>query len=476
MLRVFKFGGTSVGNVNAFRRSAEVLQRNAATGSPCVRGVLRRPPLYLRTAPPLNPAPTPPHTPPPPPHSTVGVLSAMFGVTNRLFDCVRLATARDRAGFARVRNGLLDGHVRVARDLCGAAAADDACDYIHASFAATVDATCRDAMGAGALDAVGRDVVCSAGERWSTRIMAAYMGEAGRAPGAFVDSATVIATNGVAGNAKPLLAESRALCAAALRPLLAGGAIPLVTGFYGGGPDGRPATLGRGGSDLSAAVLGYCLDAAEIVLYKVESTARRDGWMGEWAPGWVGIVHCADPKTTVPRIHYDEARELCRFTKKVLHPDTVSPAIEKGIPINVRNSLDPAHAGTLIVADAAADASNCRPPPRATTVTRVALAEFEAKHPEQGELWPDTPVAGLEEGDAFLVAVVGLQVMHLPAVEERALGVLAAAGIPAVLPSRVNASPHNVAVLVPRARNDEAMALLHGHFCVGGEHPNLMGK
>ena len=62
-----------------------------------------------------------------------------------------------------------------------------------------------------------------------------------------------------------------------------------------------------------------------------------------------------------------------------------------------------------------------------------------------------------------------------PTVEERALGVLAAAGIPAVLPSRVNASPHNIAVLVPRARNDEAMALLHQHFIVGGDHPNLLG-
>jgi len=417
--------------------------------------------------------PHPPHPTPAPLSSTVGVLSAMFGVTNRLYDCVRLATARDRAGFARVRNGLLDGHVRVARDLCGAAAADDACDYIHASFAATVDATCRDAMGAGALDAVGRDMVCSAGERWSTRIMAAHMGEAGRAPGAFVDAVDVIATNGVAGNARPLLEESRALCAATLRPLLERGAIPLVTGFYGAGPDKRPATLGRGGSDLSAAVLGYCLDAAQVVLYKVECTHRRDGWMGEWAPGWVGIVHCADPTTTIPRIHYDEARELCRFAKKVLHPDTVSPATEKGIPINVRNSLDPAHPGTLIEADA----RGARPPPRATTVTRVSLAEFEAKHPEQGELWPhNAPVPGLEEGDAFLVALVGLDVMHVPRVEERALGVLAAAGIPAVLPSRVNASPHNVAVLVPRARNDEAMALLHSHFCVGGEHPNLMGK
>lgn len=467
-VRIFKFGGTSVGNVQAFKRSAEVLTASAASGVGCVYGAVGAP----RNAARRNLTRPPP--PPPFPRSTVGVLSAMFGVTNRLFDCVRLATARDRAGLARVRNGLLDYHVRIARDLCGPASADDACDFIHASFAETVDATCRDALGAGALDAVGRDVVCSAGERWSTRIMAAFMSEGGGAhPGAFVDSASVIATNGVAGNAKPLLEESRALCAAALRPLLRAGAVPLVTGFYGAGPGGRPATFGRGGSDLSAAVLGYCLDAVQIVLYKVECTHRRDGWMGEWAPGWVGIVHCADPSVTIPRLHYDEARELSRFAKKVLHPDTVSPATEKRIPINVRNSLDPSHPGTLIVADTAGD--QCKPP-RATTVTRVSLAEFEAKHPDQGELWPDTPVPGLEESDAFLVAVVGLDVMHVPAVEERALAALAAAGIPAVLPARPHGSAHNVAVLVPRSRNDEAMALLHGLFVVGGDHPSLAGR
>ena len=144
---------------------------------------------------------------------------------------------------------------------------------------------------------------------------------------------------------------------------------------------------------------------------------------------------------------------------------SICAATEKGIPINVRNSLDPAHPGTLIVADSAA--GGARAPPRATTVTRVSLAEFEAKHAEQGELWPDTPEPGLEEGDAFLVALVGLDVMHLPGVEERALGVLRAAGIPCVLPSRANGSAHNVAVLVPRARNDEALKLLHQHFVAG---------
>ena len=393
----------------------------------------------------------------------------MYGVTNRLYDCIRLATARDRAGLARVRNGLLDGHIRIARDLCAPAAADDACDYIHASVAESVDAVCRDAAGAGALDAHGRDAISSAGERWSTRIMAAHMSGGGGGEGApggahFVDSLRVIATDGVAGNAKPLLAQSRAQCDALLAPMLAAGGIPLVTGFYGGGPDGRPTTLGRGGSDLSAAVLGHCLDAAEIVLYKVECEKRPDGWMAGWAQGWVGIVHCADPAVTIPSLHYDEARELSRFAKKVLHPDTVSPATEKRIPINVRNSLDPSHPGTRIVAEV----GGARPPPRATTVTRVSLAEFEAKHPEQGELWPDTaPMAGLVEEDAFLVALVGLDVMHVPGVEERALGVLRGAGIPCAMPSRPNGSAHNVAVLVPRERNDEAQGLLHKHFVAG---------
>jgi aspartokinase len=241
-------------------------------------------------------------------------------------------------------------------DLCRPAAAAETSEYIHATLRTYFDAVTSEIAGARRITAYDTDRISSVGERWSTRIMAAYLTDAGHdAP--FVESDRIIVTDSESGNAKPILDATRARTDELLVPLLARGGIPLVTGFFGASQaEGRLTTLGRGGSDLTAAVLGYCLDATEVNLYKVEYTTRPDGWMDAWAAGWVGVVHDADPSATIASLSYEEARELAHFAKKVLHPETVSPAVEKAIPIAVRNTFDPRHPGTRIGGAAAAGA------------------------------------------------------------------------------------------------------------------------
>ncbi len=385
------------------------------------------------------------------------MLSAVFGVTNRLLQCVQYAETGDRVRLARERSALLDGHVALLRSVCPASPARAAHEaYLHATLAASVDDVCREVLGAGVASAHQRDVASSVGERWSTRIMQGHLGGAlGRAVHA-VDAIDLVVTDGVSGDAKPLLPETTARCAALLRPALDAGAIGLVPGFYGADAGGRLATLGRGGSDLTAAVLGFCLDAREIQLYKVEYTVDAPtGWMRDWAPGWVGIAHCADPAVTIPSLHYEEARELAHFAKKVLHPETVSPAVEKGIPILVRNSHEPGLAGTRIVGGGVASA-----PPRILTCTRTPLRDYERKHSPLLDL----PLSwlGVDRESAYLVALVGLNIMELPGLAQRATAALRGAGIRCFVPKRVNGSAHSFSMIVPTSERESALKVLHG--------------
>src|SRR6476469_3056814 len=122
-----------------------------------------------------------------------------------------------------------------------------------------------------------------------------------------------------------------------LGPMLAEGIVPVVTGFIGATEDGVVTTLGRGGSDYSAAILGSALDADEVWIY-----TDVDG------------VMTADPRVvstvrTLDTLSYREMSELAYFGAKVLHPKTVLPALERGIPIRIRNTFNPSHPGTLVV-------------------------------------------------------------------------------------------------------------------------------
>lgn len=348
---------------------------------------------------------------------------------------------------------------------------DATTEYIAASLAASFDASVRDMAGRGGATPELTDALSSLGERWSARIMADYMTSTLGVDAPFCPSDELIVTDGVSGGARPLLDLTRTRVTQRLGPLLERGATPIVTGFFGASPSGLLTTLGRGGSDLSAAVLGHALDAQEVALYKVEHTTRADGWMDEWTAGWVGVVHDADPSATIGSLSYEEAAELGHFAKKVLHPETVFPAVDKRIPIAVRNTYDPGHPGTCIgggrAGPPAAQTAGPRPPPeegcgRVQTITRMPLAAYEQRHAPIADV--DIAALRVAREEASLVVLVGSRVMALPGITEAVTGVLRGAGIPVQVPRRVNGSAHNFSVLVPESARANAVQLLHKSF------------
>jgi aspartate kinase len=179
------------------------------------------------------------------------------------------------------------------------------------------------------------DATVAIGELASSRIVAAALSEAGF-PADWIDPREILVTDAQHTAAAPQFAETTKRLAARVRPKLASGRIPVTAGFVGATEDGVTATLGRGGSDYSAAILGACLHASEIQIW-----TDVDGML------------TADPRLVeaprvVPALSFAEASELAYFGAKVLHPSTIAPAVADGIPVRILNSRRPESPGTII--------------------------------------------------------------------------------------------------------------------------------
>ncbi|MCP4362175.1 MAG: aspartate kinase, partial [Chloroflexi bacterium] len=182
-----------------------------------------------------------------------------------------------------------------------------------------------------ALDAIG-----GMGEQMSVRILAAYLRQIGHKAQA-IDATELIVTDDNFLNASPLFAETNEQVQERLRPLLAEGVIPIVTGFIGATQDGITTTLGRGGSDYTGAILGQALQANEV-------------WI------WTDVdgVMSADPRLvttakSIATLSYREVSELAFYGAKVLHPKTMRPCVANNIPLRIKNTFNPDHPGTVIV-------------------------------------------------------------------------------------------------------------------------------
>ncbi len=182
------------------------------------------------------------------------------------------------------------------------------------------------------------DTISGMGEQMSVRILAAFLRQEGHNAEA-VDATVLIATDESFQNANPLMQETIAWSTVRLRPLLEDGVIPIVTGFIGSTLDGAATTLGRGGSDYSASIIGQVLDADEV-------------WI------WTDVdgVMTTDPRLvpearSIPILTYREVSELAYYGARVLHPKTMRPCIENDIPLRIKNTFNPDHPGTVIVAN-----------------------------------------------------------------------------------------------------------------------------
>jgi aspartate kinase len=206
------------------------------------------------------------------------------------------------------------------------------------------------------------DRAIAIGERLSALLMAAYLESQGTRAAA-VNAAQIIATDDVFGNATPLMDETREKATAVLGPLLDQRAVPVITGFNAATLDGRPTTLGRGGSDFSAAILAASMDAEELWIW-----TDVDGIM-------TGDPRLIPDARVLDEITYSEAAELAYAGAKVLHPRTLAPLIERQIPVWSKNSFAPQKPGTRIVAHLSGEVAGG--PHAVTSMTEVALVAIE---------------------------------------------------------------------------------------------------
>lgn len=300
-MRILKFGGTSLGTADAIRRAVAIV--SAAEGRRCV------------------------------------VVSATAGTTDRLAEAARAAERGDgtaaRAHVAELRSR----HGRLAEEL--------EVSHLAPSLDALAEAT------ATLLDAIAllhectprsQDAVWAYGERASARLVAAALERSGIRSEA-LDAAGLLVTDDAFGSASPLMEATREGARPRVGAVLDAGRTPVITGFIGATADGVVTTLGRGGSDYSAAILAAALGAAELLIFTD-----------------VSGVMSADPRIVagakpLASLSYAEAAELSHFGAKVIHPRTVLPAIEAGISVRILNTFAPADEGTSIAAAAARDGS-----------------------------------------------------------------------------------------------------------------------
>lgn len=303
MRLVMKFGGTSVGNVERVGQVAEIVRTHIAQSN-----------------------------------QVLVVLSAMGGATNMLLSSAQEAASGSIANLLPTREELRRRHSELISTLIKTDSMQVSLREIMENTLDGFEDLCSSIFVLGELTPRGRDAVASIGERLIVPIVAQVLCEFGLAAKA-IDATQLIATDDVFGAANPLMEATREKTRALVLPLFESGVVPVTTGFIGATRGGVVTTLGRGGSDFTATILGSALDADQV-------------WI--WTD--VNGVMTTDPRVvpdanTLPEISYGEAAELAYFGAKVIHPKTILPAAEKNIPIRILNSFNPSHQGTLIVRD-----------------------------------------------------------------------------------------------------------------------------
>jgi aspartokinase/homoserine dehydrogenase 1 len=377
--KVHKFGGSSVADAACMQRVAEIIE-----GDPAPRKAV--------------------------------VLSACRGVTDALLSLVTLAEQQDAALDDRIET-LRQRHISIARELLAGDLYDE--------FLVELDRDCHDIAGilqtvrlVRAASTTLRDLIAGYGEIWSTRLFERLLRRRGRSQGRvqWLDARRVLLVEWGPLGPGVRWEQSRANLQAALPPDFAGTVV--ITGFIATDSQGLQTTLGRNGSDFSASIFGSLLDAGEIVIW-----TDVDG------------VLSADPRLVpeaqvIDALSYNEAMELAYFGAKVIHPQTMAPAVQKRIPIWIKNTFAPDAPGTLIH-------DRTAPSPLVkgiTTVERIALVNLE-----------------------------GAGMIGVPGTAHRLFGALREEGISVILISQ-GSSEHSICFAVPEPEADRAERVVRRAF------------
>ena len=273
----------------------------------------------------------------------VVVVSAMAKVTDHLLAAAAAAGRDDKAGALAISARLRHRHIDTAADLLRGERLAQLQIAIHQELDA-LDDLLRGIAAVGELTDRTNDLVVSFGERLSSQMVATAFEQRGL-QGVHVDARTCIITDSHYGKAAPLEGAIEAKLAEIVLPLIQSGQTPVMGGFIGSNVEGITTTLGRGGSDYTAALVGGGLHAGAIEIWTdVNGIMTTDPRI------------CADA-LRVKTISFEEAAELAYFGAKVLHPATILPAVQKSIPVWVLNSRNAENEGTKITAMAAKCAS-----------------------------------------------------------------------------------------------------------------------
>ena len=302
---VMKFGGTSVEDAGAIERAAAIVKSRL-------------------------------------PQKPVVVVSAMARVTDQLLVMARAAGAGDRDTALQLSRALRERHYNTAGELLGTGLFTQFHGELEGDFDA-LDELLRGIAAVGELTPRTSDHVGAYGELLSSKIISAAFSARGL-NSTLVDSRECIITDSTHTRAAPLFEETNEHLSSTLQPLLQAGRVPVMGGFIGSTLTGVTTTIGRGGSDFSAAIVG-----AGLGVERIEIWTDVDGMMT------TDPNLCPDAKR-IKVISFDEAAELAYFGAKVLHPATVLPAVQKNIPVYILNSRNPSCEGTRI----AARAPHCR--------------------------------------------------------------------------------------------------------------------
>ena len=388
---VMKFGGTSVGSIGALTQAVQIIQDARAE--------------YPRL---------------------VVITSAMAGVTDLLLKSATLAAQGDVGSLSEIETTLREKHLSAADALItGDKLCEETKSQINAHIQSLMD-LCRAVAVLGEASPRALDAVASLGERMSVRLLGAVVKSAG-VKAKVIESSEFVITNHHFQNANPDFHTTTERTRGCLTPLLDQGIVVITTGFIGATPEGVITTLGRGGSDYSAAIIGSVLPADDV-------------WI------WTDVdgVMTADPRLvssakTLPEINYSEIAELAYYGAKVLHPKTIRPLVEAGLGLRICNTFNPAHPGTRLIANGKSNGKAHRSQQVIKAVTAIRKQK--------------------------LVTIEGRGMLGVPGVAARAFGAVASTGTSVPLISQAS-SEQSICFAIPSDSTDQVLQALQNNFAI----------
>ncbi len=411
---VLKFGGTSVRDAEAMRRVVSIVERE--------RG-----------------------------NMPVVVTSACAGVTDSLLKIAALCGEGKLEEAIAIAAGLRERHMGVLGDL--APDPDSSCESDLCGLLDEIEQLVHGVILLGELTDRTLDAFASYGERLSSLLL----GTAFRVGGwraSVADSRDFIITDDAFVNARPDMAAIDSRASATLLPLFERSEVVVIQGFIGSTPEGVTTTIGRGGSDYTGALAGAALGSREIQIWTDVS----------------GIL-TADPRIVpearvVPEVTFTEARELAYFGAKVIHPDTIIPAVDRGIPVVIRNSMKPDDPGTRILPDGS-------PVPigiHSITMKRgMTLLMLSPRDPRQMELGIERGLALFTEHCVPFHCALMAEARALLAVQTSACSDILMAGLESIY--NVETTPDAAILCMIGARLRESPSVLSIPLCALGPVP-----